>query len=565
MKKWLSHLESSIPEAARGYSLSAYAIALEGWRRGLKLKFINENYRRKSELYYSLASDIREHRFVVSRGDLTTREAMDICKNKHTAKQYLKKAGVPAPEGENFTKEVADEEIISYARKLGYPLVIKPNDGTGGTGVIANIKNEEDFKQALSYVRYDLGFQNVIVEQYFSGEDLRIYVVGDQAIGAFTRTRANVIGDGKNTIRSLLKMKMKERDKNPALFKRPIKIDQEMHTVLEEQGYTLESIPEKDERVFLKAKGNVSSGGDSVDVTDDISDEIKAVAIKAVKAIPGLENAGIDLIADIDKNTAVVLEINSQASIRNHLFPMVGKARDIPKAIIDYYFPETKNTDYKDKPLYFFEFQDIWEALRDGYAYEYVVPSMPKGDITSTRFIVDGTVRGVGYENWIRIRARKLQLNGYVKQLKNGKLSVVVSGNTENIDKFRKIINNRAPEKAEVTSVEERVRKSPVKMGFEIIKNEQSTADKGSSKKSTSSINVNDTVDGYFPVKIDDVRKPKKKKGNKKSTSKSTTTKKVQKEESKLKRQNEISQTEKGRSKENNRKKRKSILSLLFK
>src|SRR5699024_12418990 len=32
---------------------------------------------------------------------------------------------------------------------------IKPVDGTGGRGVIANIRNEEEFKQSLQYVRYE--------------------------------------------------------------------------------------------------------------------------------------------------------------------------------------------------------------------------------------------------------------------------------------------------------------------------------------------------------------------------------------------------------------------------
>src|SRR5690625_4060339 len=229
---WLEHLEDSIPKEARGYSVSMYTVALEGWRRGLTLKFINEN-RRRSELFYSLEYQGRKHIFTVSKGDQVSDNAIKICRNKHIAKQYLNKAGVPTPEGELFNKEVMDEEIIDYALKLGFPNVIKPVDGTGGTGVIANIKNEKEFKAALNFVRHDLKKTNIIVEKHYDGRGYRIYVAGNKVIGAFDRIPANVIGDGKSNINYLLKEKIKKRDENPALFKRPIKIDKEMHTLLE--------------------------------------------------------------------------------------------------------------------------------------------------------------------------------------------------------------------------------------------------------------------------------------------------------------------------------------------
>src|SRR5690625_676913 len=243
-REWLPHLENSIPKEAWGYSVSMYSVALEGWRRGLTLKFINRN-RRKSELYYSLSNKDREHVFTVSKGDKVTDEAIKICRNKHLTKKYLTKAGVPTPKGELFKKDVEDEEIIKYANELGYPLVIKPVDGTGGTGVIANIQNQKEFKEALKYVRYDMNYPNVIVEEHYDGRGYRVYVIGNEVIGAFDRIPANVVGDGKHTVKQLLQLKMKERDKNPALFNRPIKIDKEMENLLKDQGYNLDSIPEK--------------------------------------------------------------------------------------------------------------------------------------------------------------------------------------------------------------------------------------------------------------------------------------------------------------------------------
>src|SRR5699024_9320047 len=387
--EWLPHLKNSIPDGARGYTVSMYAIALEGWRRGLTLKFINKN-RRKSETIYTLSSSEKEHHFTVSFGDKNTNEARKFCKDKHKTKQRLLEEGVSTPQGELIVEGTPDEEIISYAEKLGYPLVLKPSDGTGGKGVIANIKNHQEFVEALTYVKGDLKQTNVIVEKYFAGKDHRIYVVGDKVIGAYTRMPANVIGDGKSNVKQLLQTNMKERNNNPALFRRTIKVDKEMKNMLKEKGYTMESIPKKDESIYLKAKSNVSAGGESVYVTDNISDAVKDIAINAVAAIPGLQHAGVDLMINSEGNDGVVLEINTQASINSHLFPMEGKARDIPKELIDLYFPETKSKYVENAFEYTFDYSVVFKMFQQGLLKECVIPKVPIGRIEKTRFVIEG-------------------------------------------------------------------------------------------------------------------------------------------------------------------------------
>src|SRR5699024_5613674 len=149
-------------------------------------------------------------------------KAINICKNKEVTKKYLLKGGVNTPKGNVFDKEIRNEEIVSYANKLGYPVVLKPSNASGGRGVIANIANETEFIEALEYVRDALGFSKVIVEQYIEGQDYRLYVIGNEVVGAFYRIPANIVGDGKNTIRSLFEMKRKERMKNPGIYKQNI-------------------------------------------------------------------------------------------------------------------------------------------------------------------------------------------------------------------------------------------------------------------------------------------------------------------------------------------------------
>lgn len=462
----LPHLKRSIPKSAYGYAVSMYTIALEGWRRGLTLKFYNKNRRVRSIIDYSLECDGKKHYFSAARGDLVSKEAIKICIDKHKTKKILEKAGVPVPKGDIFNERDSDEEIIKYSKNIEYPVVIKPLKGRGGKGVIANIKNEVELGEALQYIRKELGYSKVILEEHIFGVDHRVFVIGDKVVGAFKRIPANVIGNGKQTIEELLKQKNKNRNKNPALNKLPIKVDEELQTTLKEKGYTLDSVSKKGERVFLKTKNNVSSGGDATDSTDELSDEVKKFAVKAAKAIPGLIQCGIDIIIDPLTKKGVVLEVNSKPSIRNHLFPMEGKGRDIPKAIIDYYFPETtgRNEDY------YFDIDVVFDAFENGTISDLTIPNMPQEKHYLTRFVISGTLRGVNYEKWVKRQARKLNLNGYVKNLKNGKTSVVVAGTKESLDEFRNNINNQASKRAVVTKVVEKTRKSPVKIGFEIIK-----------------------------------------------------------------------------------------------
>jgi len=469
--EWLPHLEGSIPEDVQRYTLSLYCISLEAWRRGITLTFISSK-RNKGNTLYKLSYKGKEHIFSVSRGDLVPRGAIQICLKKHTTKKHLLKAGVSTPEGADFSKESSDTELIKYANTLGYPVVLKPIDGASGHGVIANIEDEGEFRQALQYVRHELNYPELIVEKHFTGQDYRIYVIDNKVVGAVSRIPANVIGNGKNTVKELIEIKKKIRNKNPALSNSTIKSDQEMKNMLSEIGYTLSSVPKEGERVFLKSKNNISAGGDPVDVTDELTPKIKEVAIEATKSIPGLVQAGVDVMVNKDKGTGVVLEINSRPSIRAHLFPMEGKARDVPKAIIDYYFPETKES-YKNIS-YYYEFQDVYELLQSGVVKEVSIPDIPKGSVSATRFIITGNFRKRSYAKWVQKQAVNLDLHGSIRFLTNSRCSIVISGSTKSVGEFRKVIKSESPRKTRVRKVVEKSRKSPVKIGFEIVQFEES-------------------------------------------------------------------------------------------
>src|SRR5699024_9073152 len=415
-ERFLPHLSNSIPKHARNYMLSTYSIVLEAWRRGLDItiRIIREKSG-KIEPYYSISDGKKTHRFSVTRGDFVSRESINSAKNKQSAKKYLVENNVPTPEGKDFAKDAADDDIIQYAEELGYPVVIKPLKGTGGTGVIGNIQNKEELAEALTYVRVTLKSPHIIIEKYFKGHDYRLYVLGDEVIAALKRLRAHVIGDGRHTIKQLINRKNNERKKLPALSKRPIKIDQETRTLLQRQDYSLNTIVPEGEVVYLKSKNNVSSGGDSVDVTDQVSETIKQIAIDATKSFPSLPQAGVDIMVDEENDTGVVIELNSRAHITQHLFPIKGQARDVPSRIIDYYFPETKNYNRKEANKLFLDYDFIFNASLSRKSREIRLPKISKRPIVLRRFILSNfrytepfavRIRRIAYNHWV---------SGYIK------------------------------------------------------------------------------------------------------------------------------------------------------
>jgi cyanophycin synthetase len=335
-----------------------------------------------------------------------------------------------------------------------------------GRGVFANIGNPDVLRDLVLHVREKLNYKNVILEKHFSGDDYRIYVIEDRVIAVMKRVPANVTGDGIKSIIDLIKEKNDLRKKNPYLGKKPIIIDLELKQNLGKSGYTLESIPSNNEVVFLREKCNASAGGDSIDMTGQLAPQIEEMAIAALRAT-GLVQGGVDLIVNPSSDNAVVIEVNSTAELGIHLFPWQGKARDIPAAIVDYYFPETKGKYVSDRAQYF-DLSDVMSPIISRSAFMVEVMPPISGKVYAIKYIISGKVHGIGYRQWIKKKALDQKLHGYANNLNNGKVEVVVAGNDqEAVNQFIDICRE-GPRKARVDNVTFEEYLGPVQIGFHV-------------------------------------------------------------------------------------------------
>lgn len=461
-----------IPPAAYGFPTCMYTITLEAWRRGLKVRFNMK--RRKSimtGLSYTIMDGKKEHTFHGSRGDKTTKKAIKVCADKGQTLKYLKAAEVPVPEGKDFSSDIGVDELLKYAEQLGYPLVLKPSTGGGGGGfgVVTNINSKTDLEKNIIRLKRILPDSSIIIERFFVGEDFRINVFNGKVIGAFHRRAQSVIGNGKHTLRKLLKNKNVERQASPFLSTSRIRMDKKMRAFLAENSKTPDYIPVKGERVFLRRNGEFFGQRDSINVTETFSKNILRIAESAVNSIPGLNIGGVDMLIDLESEECVVNEVNSLPQISNHTFPMEGKAIDIPRIIIDDYFPETK---YKD-PLsnqFYYDFQPIIENFRNGTAVELTLPPMPSGRQIKREFIVTGKNFKARYFEKIKKEAATFSINGSVEIISDSIIKYVISGRRGKLENFKKLIEKAPYKYMNIDSIKEKSFEGPINIGF-VVKN----------------------------------------------------------------------------------------------
>lgn len=267
--------------------------------------------------------------------------AADISCDKELTKELIRTAGLPTPEGYVVSNL---NDLQQYAAKLGYPVVVKPNNGNQGKGVSVNLKNEQEVAAAFEIAK-QFG-EEVIIEKFIEGKHYRVLVVNGRAIACTERIAPFVTGDGKKTIKELIEIE----NQNPLRgdgHEKPltkIKLDPIMEMLLQKNNMDINYVPAVSEQVLLRENDNLSTGGFAIDMTDEIHPENEEIVVNAA-AIIGLDIAGVDITTKDIKNSMIedngaIIEVNAAPGIRMHYFPAIGKSRNVAKPIVDMLFPE---------------------------------------------------------------------------------------------------------------------------------------------------------------------------------------------------------------------------------
>jgi len=326
---------------------STYLIGREAESRGIKVSKIFKSGPMSKHSVMQLKYKKREEIIIGQRTSETDCIAYWIQNNKELAKYFFKKNGINVAKSQVFNYKKTDE-ILEFCRKIKYPVVIKPLSGIQGQKVFVDIKSD---KKALKVLKeFKTGrYKTIIVEKEFKGEEYRIFATRDKFVAAIHRVPANVVGDGIHSIKELIRIKNEDPRRGHGHKKSlvKIKIDKVVKEFLRKQKLRLSSVPKKDKIVYLRQNSNISTGGDSYDVTDIVHPKIKKLAKTIISAIPGLAYGGIDYLtkditAEPTSRNYIVIEVNDSPMISMHHIPYSGKERNVAKVIIGQLFPETK-------------------------------------------------------------------------------------------------------------------------------------------------------------------------------------------------------------------------------
>lgn len=283
-------------------------------------------------------------RFRATMTDKTSSIAVDIAGNKEETKKILKEQAIPVAKGLTISSQDTLKDAINH---IGFPLVFKPLNGNHGKGATINVKTEEEAIEAFLYAqKYS---HKVIVESFISGHDFRVLVIDNRMVAAAQRVPANVVADGKHTIQELIDIENKDprRGYGHENVLTDITVDRDTTDLLQKKGYTLDTIPLKNEVVCLKSTANLSTGGTSIDVTDMVHPQ-NVFICERIARIVGLDICGIDIMANnltepLTENGGVVLEVNAAPGFRMHLAPSVGLPRNVAAPVIDMLYPAGKS------------------------------------------------------------------------------------------------------------------------------------------------------------------------------------------------------------------------------
>jgi len=288
-----------------------------------------------------LGYGVHQKRIRATIASTTSNIAVDIACDKEETKLLLEAAEIPVPRGTVVRTEEGLQEAVD---KFKYPLVIKPIDGNHGKGNTTNITTWEQAVKALDAAK--VYGRNVIVEKFITGYDFRCLVINNKFICAALRTPASVVGDGEHTIQWLIDDTNKDPRRGYGHEKvlTQITIDQFTQKMMDDGCFTLETIPKKGERVLLKPTANLSTGGTSTDVTDEVH-PANIFMFERIAKIIGLDICGIDVMATdlrtpVSENGGAILEVNAAPGFRMHIEPAEGLPRNVAEPVIDMLFPK---------------------------------------------------------------------------------------------------------------------------------------------------------------------------------------------------------------------------------
>lgn len=248
-----------------------------------------------------------------------------ILHNKLSTENLLNKFNIPTPKSKIYSVNEMEKARDEFYDENSTNAVIKPYSGTLGKGVMVNVTKDRFEFNWNELINTQKSVSKVIVQDYLEGFEARATIIEGFVNSITVRVPPFVEGDGEHSIKELIKIKNESRNVCTVLSRAKIKISNSVIEFLRSHDLNIDDIPNKGEYVLLNSVSNFSYGGELINVTDLVCDEIKETALNAVASIPGFYTAGVDLMmTSFDDKKPKVIELNSYPVLGIAAFPTYG-------------------------------------------------------------------------------------------------------------------------------------------------------------------------------------------------------------------------------------------------
>jgi len=320
------------------FSLTTRLIIKEAWRRGWR---VHTPELGSSHLYIDRSGKNILH---LQGSILPTLKYVNgtLVNDKYLTYKLLEEAGLeqlPTMHHRSGSNISAVEEFLKRHKTV----VVKPVDGAHGRGISINVETPARLETAINDSSDASSRHEVIIQKQFPGDktfDLRLLCMDGEFVAAIYRVPAGVYGDGAHSLKELIDIENSSPDRGDPYKNKYARIDVErVHHYL---GSSIDAIPVKGQRIQVVATANYGTGGELIDITDNIPLWMRKEAEHASSVLK-LPVSGVDYLVDCLPNMqtqrkdclAFIIEVNKGPSLCIHDQPHEGENRQTVKRFMD--------------------------------------------------------------------------------------------------------------------------------------------------------------------------------------------------------------------------------------
>lgn len=305
--------------------LNPYAMIIirEARRRGIAVEVLDVQ-----SGHFQLSFGGRSIACLESLSALTSAVAFCRCADKSLTLRLLKQGGLSVPEQIAAGEE---EENLAFLERH-QRVVVKPAQGEQGRGISVDVRDAQELATAVAQARNVC--DQVLLESFVQGHDLRMIVIDFQFVAAAVRRPAQVVGTGEHTVEELIDKQSRRRAAATGGESR-IPMDAETRRCVGMNGWKMQDVLPAGEILVVRKTANLHTGGTIHDVTGEIHPDLVRAAEHAARVLD-IPVVGLDFLTpDPSGPDYVIIEANERPGLANH------EPQPTAERFVDLLFPQT--------------------------------------------------------------------------------------------------------------------------------------------------------------------------------------------------------------------------------